>query len=96
MTTAGAYAENQIEWMPWLRTTVGLRADGSLYRVTDKLDSRNSGTANAGLVSPKGTVTLGPWGGTEVYVNAGTGFHSNNARGTTIIATTRTASPRTA
>jgi hypothetical protein len=29
-------------------------------------------------------VTLGPWRGTEFYVNAGTGFHSNDARGTTI------------
>ena len=84
VTTAGAYAENQVDWMSWLRTTVGLRADGSLYKVTDTLDSRNSGTANAGLISPKGTMTLGPWRGTEVYANAGTGFHSNDARGTTI------------
>ena len=68
----------------WLRTTVGVRADGSRYDVTDTLDPRNSGRRDAGLVSPKGTVTLGPWRGTELYVNAGTGFHSNNALGTTI------------
>ena len=36
------------------------------------------------LVSPKGGVTFGPFRGTEVYVNAGSGFHSNDARGTTI------------
>ena len=84
VTTAGAYAENQVDWMSWLRTTVGVRADGSLYKVTDTLDSRNSGTANAGLLSPKGTMTLGPWRGTELYANAGMGFHSNDARGTTI------------
>ena len=53
VTTAGAYAENQVDWMSWLRTTVGVRADGSLYKVTDTLDSRNSGTANAGLVKPE-------------------------------------------
>ena len=35
-------------------------------------------------MSPKGGVTLGPWKGTEFYVDAGTGFHSNDARGTTI------------
>ena len=29
-------------------------------------------------------MTLGPWRGTELYANAGTGFHSNDARGTTI------------
>ena len=29
-------------------------------------------------------MTVGPWSGTEFYVNGGTGFHSNNALGTTI------------
>jgi len=41
----------------------------------------NSGSTTAGVVSPKGGVTLGPWAGTEFYVNAGEGFHSNDARG---------------
>jgi outer membrane receptor protein involved in Fe transport len=85
VTTAGVYGENRIEWVPWLRTTAGLRVDGSHYTVDDKLQSINSGTSSAGIVSPKGTVTLGPWRGTEAYVNAGLGFHSNNALGTTIV-----------
>ena len=84
VTSAGVYGENQVEWAPWLRTTVGLRADGSRYDVTDAIDARNSGTANAGIISPKGTVTFGPWRSTEFYVNAGTGFHSNSALGTTL------------
>lgn len=62
---------------------VGLRADASRFRV-DALDVVNSGTARAGLVSPKGGLTLGPWKATEFYVNAGMGYHSNDARGTTI------------
>jgi hypothetical protein len=82
-TTGGAYVQNEIEWAPWLRTMAGLRADGSRARV-DALDAANSGTARAGLLSPKGGVTFGPWQGTEFYVNAGSGFHSNDARGTTI------------
>jgi outer membrane receptor protein involved in Fe transport len=82
-TTGGVYAQNEIEWAPWLRTMAGLRADTSRFRV-NALDPMNSGTATAGLVSPKGGVTLGPWKGTEFYVDAGTGFHSNDARGTTI------------
>src|SRR6202011_5026388 len=53
------------------------------FRV-NALDTVNSGTASAGLVSPKGSATVGPWKGTEFYVNAGMGFHSNDARGTTI------------
>jgi hypothetical protein len=82
-TTGGAYVQNEIEWLPWLRTLAGLRADASRFRV-DALDAANSGTASAGLASPKGGATLGPWKGTEFYVNMGTGFHSNDARGTTI------------
>lgn len=38
----------------------------------------------AGIVSPKSGVTIGPFGGTELYVNGGWGFHSNDARGSTI------------
>src|SRR6185369_1841129 len=82
-TTGGLYAQNDIEWMPWLRTTVGVRADASRFHV-NALDSANSGTTSAGLVSPKGGVAIGPWKGTEFYANAGSGFHSNDARGTTI------------
>jgi hypothetical protein len=72
-----------MEWTPWLRTIAGLRVDASRFRV-NALDAANSGTATASLVSPKGGVTLGPWKKTEFYVNGGTGFHSNDARGTTI------------
>ena len=35
-------------------------------------------------MSPKGALVLGPWARTEFYVDAGTGFHSNDARGVTI------------
>ena len=83
VTSAGVYAQNEIEWTPWLRTSAGLRVDGSRYRV-DALDPLNSGVTSAAIVSPKGGAILGPWQGTELYLNAGTGFHSNNALGTTI------------
>jgi len=82
-TAGGAFVQNEIEWAPHLRTMLGLRADAVRFKV-DALAAANSGTANSGLVSPKGGATLGPWRGTEFYVNAGMGFHSNDARGTTI------------
>ncbi len=82
-TLTGGYAENQIEWSPWLRTQVGLRGDIARFQV-NAIEPVNSGTTSSGLVSPKGSVTLGPWKGTEFYVNAGLGFHSNDARGTTL------------
>ena len=84
VTSVGGYVENQVAWVPWFRTSAGVRLDGSRYDVTSRSDPRNSGTANAGIVSPKATVTLGPWKSTEFYINGGTGFHSNNALGTTI------------
>jgi hypothetical protein len=85
-TAGGIYAQNEIEWTAWLRSTIGVRADAVRFDVTDKLkayDHDNGGTTSAHLASPKGGVTLGPWAGTEFYVNAGEGFHSNDARGTT-------------
>jgi outer membrane receptor protein involved in Fe transport len=85
VTTAGGYVENQVEWAPWLRSTAGLRADGTQFKVDNTLTPVNSGTATAGMLSPKGGVAFGPWKSTELYINAGTGFHSNNALGTTIV-----------
>lgn len=84
MQTSGAlFYEHQAEWTTWLRMQAGLRADGYRFRVnSDHTD--NGGTARAAIVSPKGGLVLGPWNGTEVYVNGGLGFHSNDARGATI------------
>ena len=85
-TAGGLYAQNEIEWSPWLRSLVGVRGDAVRFAVTDELrayDHDNGGTTTDQIFSPKGGVTLGPWKGTEFYVNAGEGFHSNDARGTT-------------
>ena len=84
VSSLGVYGENQVEWARWFKTTVGVRADGSRYDVTNRIDARNGGVETAGIVSPKGTATFGPWRSTEFYVNAGTGFHSNSALGTTL------------
>ncbi len=82
-TSGGVYAQNEVEWTPWMRTLGGVRADGYRFRV-DASDPENGGTTTAGLVSPKGGLIVGPFHGTELYVNGGFGFHSNDARGTTI------------
>ena len=82
-TSLGAFAQNETEWTPWLRTLAGLRVD--VYRFgVDADEPANSGTAYASRVSPKAGVVLGPWKGTEIYANVGRGFHSNDARGATI------------
>ena len=40
-------------------------------------------TIPTALVSPKLSVILGPWHDSEIYLNAGEGYHSNDARGVT-------------
>ena len=82
-SSAGLYAENATKWTPWLRSVAGLRVDG--YRFKVKGDNQlNAGTATDSAVNPKLSLVFGPWAKTEFYVNAGSGFHSNDARGTTI------------
>ena len=58
--------QNETEWTPWLRLTVGPRADVTRFRVDDEVNALNSGTTTAGIVSPKGGVTFGPWSGTAL------------------------------
>jgi hypothetical protein len=61
------------------------RLRGDTYRFSvNASNPLNGGRTAAGRVGPKASLILGPWGSTEFYVNAGKGFHSNDARGTTI------------
>ena len=81
-TSVGIYAQNSIRWTPWFRTVLGARAD--TYRFDVKSDNAaNSGKVTATIANPKIALIFGPWSNTEFYVNAGGGFHSNDARGTT-------------
>ena len=57
---------------------------------------RTAATDDAGLVSPKGGAVFGPFAKTELYVNAGLGFHSNDARGATITVDPATGEPASA
>ncbi len=82
-TQLGAYGQTAVELAPWLRAIVGLRADQAQFRVDSFSNTANSGRASAHLLSPKFSLIAGPWGRTEFFFNAGRGFHSNDARGTT-------------
>lgn len=74
------YAEQKVKWADWFRSTVGVRADWFGFDVASD-NAANSGTADDLLVSPKGSLVLGPWAQTELYVSGGLGFHSNDGRG---------------
>ncbi|MBL8279203.1 MAG: TonB-dependent receptor [Pelomonas sp.] len=82
-TQLGVYGQTSVELTPWLRGVVGLRADEARFRVDSLSLAANSGQTSAHLLSPKFSLIAGPWARTEFFFNAGRGFHSNDARGTT-------------
>ncbi|MEX0685670.1 MAG: TonB-dependent receptor [Balneolales bacterium] len=83
-SSLGLYLENETKWIEKLRTTIGMRGDVFLFDVNSNINV-NSGTKTDFIGSPKFTLTLGPWYHTEYYFNLGMGYHSNDARGTTIM-----------
>ena len=79
----GVFGENEITWTTWLRSVAGIRADQFNANVNSYSQAQNSGATSSAKLSPKASVILGPWNKTEFFINAGRGFHSNDARGTT-------------
>jgi outer membrane receptor protein involved in Fe transport len=83
----GLYAQEELTLTPWLRAVLGLRADYFGFDVDDRLedlgsvDTKSSGVRQASLVSPKASLVLSATPETELYLNFGYGFHSNDARG---------------
>ena len=86
------YFANRVEWTDWFRTIAGVRADFYRFDVQSDLDV-NSGKASDSQVSPKLSAVFGPWAETEFFLNWGRGFHSNDARGTTIRVDPKTGDP---
>ncbi len=82
-SSIGVYFENATKWSEWFKTVAGVREDYYRNDVQSNLDA-NSGKASANLANPKLSLIFGPWAKTEYYFNIGGGFHSNDARGTTI------------
>ncbi len=81
--SVGLYIDTSTRWSSALRSNAGLRFDHYRFDVrSDRIE--NSGQSSAQLASPSLSLIFGPWAATELYVNGGTGFHSNDARGTSI------------
>lgn len=79
-TSLAIWGEAQVQWLEKFRSTLGLRADSYRFDVASNL-ATNSGNKSDAIVSPKLALVFGPWEKTEYYINAGYGFHSNDARG---------------
>jgi hypothetical protein len=88
----GLYYSNEKRWTDKLRTTIGVRFDHFDFDVTSDL-AANSGTASESMVAPKFNLIYAATDNTELYVSAGKGFHSNDARGTTITVDPATGDP---
>ncbi|MES2318005.1 MAG: TonB-dependent receptor [Pseudomonadota bacterium] len=82
-TSAAVFFEKSSRWHKYLRSVAGLRLDHYRFDVESSLVA-NSGRSHASRARPALSVVAGPWQKTELYFNAGAGFHSNDARGTTI------------
>jgi outer membrane receptor protein involved in Fe transport len=83
----GLYAQEDIVLTPWLRAVLGLRGDLFGFDVDDHLEglstqgTKSSGVRQASRISPKASLVFSAIPATELYLNAGGGFHSNDARG---------------
>ncbi len=82
-SSAGLFVSWSTRWNPWFRSVAGLRYDA--YRAdVDSSIVANSGNASDRRASPKLSLVFGPWRTTELFLNGGRGFHSNDARGSTL------------
>jgi hypothetical protein len=76
------YFENRFDWTSWLRSVAGVRLDYFHFDVNGR-EADQGGEESDVIASPKGSLILGPWFDTELYVSGGMGYHSNDARGVT-------------
>jgi len=91
-TGSGMYVENSLQWTEKFRSVLGLRADFYNMDVASNL-AANSGKKSDHLASPKLNLIFGPWDKTEYFISAGSGFHSNDARGAVITLDPKTLTP---
>jgi hypothetical protein len=76
----GAYSDLEIAWTERVRMIAGIRGDYYDADVDTELPE-NRGQRDDSILSPKLSFVFGPWNRTELYLNWGWGFHSNDARG---------------
>jgi hypothetical protein len=80
---AGVYFAAETRWSDRLRTVLGARVDHFDFDVASSI-AENSGRADDSLLQPKLTLIYALNERSDLYLGAGKGFHSNDARGTTI------------
>ena len=77
------FVKAEVEPLPWVRFSGGIRGEYFTVDVNNRCAScaeRPAGQKGSGMVLPKMSMILGPWAKTELFLNYGEGFHSNDAR----------------
>jgi outer membrane receptor protein involved in Fe transport len=78
------YLKLELQPLRWLRLVGGVRGDFFTFDVRNRCpdcETQPAGRTTSGLVTPKVSMILGPWAHTELFLNYGQGYHSNDARG---------------
>lgn len=81
----GVFASNAFRFSERFRTYVGVRYDRYHFDVDSLSLPENSGSAEDPNTSLKASLVYRPVDPLELYASYGQGFHSNDARGTTIV-----------
>lgn len=81
--SVGVYGDTTLYINEWFRTNFGWRGDVFTASVGSS-NPANSGTPTAFIASPKASLIFGPFEKTELFLDLGAGFHSNDARSVTI------------
>ena len=83
------WVQKELVVNPKLRLQLGLRGDYFTFNVEDHLDTLSdesitlphaSGYAQEAMLNPKFNLVYSPLHSTDIFLNFGTGFHSNDAR----------------
>lgn len=77
------FVKAEMQPLPWVRLAGGVRWETMTYDVRNRCDGcvrRPDGRASSGIILPKMNLIVGPWARTELFINYGEGFHSNDAR----------------
>lgn len=80
------WAQEELQLSPRLRLKLGVRWDYFTYDVDDRLDGEPaelphaSGYAQQTILSPKASLVFNPVPELDLFLNMGSGFHSNDAR----------------
>jgi outer membrane receptor protein involved in Fe transport len=88
--SVSAWMQHQIFLADWLRIETGLRGDVFFFDGQNRLPQQGAdqnfspvlivGNSTDSVVSPKANVVITPLPETDIYLNFGNGFHSNDAR----------------